>query len=114
MTSIAMRPDLLLVRKRRRLPSNREGVQTNGILIPSGKGKHPLLMYKKQTYTFKVPSNSGVLWHCSRRNRTGCKAFVKTDPDQWHIVMMANNVHCHDAKSAPKRKKRKPQFYEQI
>lgn len=69
-----------------------------GILIPSGKGKHPLLMYKNQTYTYKVMSNSGVLWHCSRRMRTGCKAFIRSLPDRIDIIKMVNDTHCHTPK----------------
>ncbi|CAH2040236.1 unnamed protein product, partial [Iphiclides podalirius] len=70
----------------------------DGVLIPSGKGKHPLLMYKNQTYTYKVMSSSGVLWHCSRRMRTGCKAFIRSLPDRIDVIKTVYDTHCHTPK----------------
>lgn len=79
-----------------------------GVLLPSGKGKHPLLMYKNFTYNFKVVSSSAILWHCSRRNRTGCKAFVRTLPHRMDCVVFANNQHCHTSRFSVPRRVLKP------
>ncbi|CAB3235357.1 unnamed protein product [Arctia plantaginis] len=73
-----------------------EVLDYSAVLIPSGKGKHPLLLYKTHTFAFKVRSSSGVLWHCSRRTRTGCKAFVRTLPDQMDKIISAYEMHCHN------------------
>ncbi|KAI5646663.1 FLYWCH zinc finger domain-containing protein [Phthorimaea operculella] len=80
------------------------------ILIPSGKGKHPLMMYRNHTFTFKVLSASGVLWHCSRRTRTGCKAFIKSLPDKMDVIIAAFDEHCHDARHANPKVELKPKF----
>ncbi|KAI8421139.1 hypothetical protein MSG28_008228 [Choristoneura fumiferana] len=69
------------------------GLPGYSILVPSGKGKHPLLLYKNQTYTYKVLSANGVLWHCSRRTRTGCKAFIKSSPDRLNVLQAVFDEH---------------------
>ncbi|CAH2267955.1 jg8413 [Pararge aegeria aegeria] len=76
------------------------------LLIPSGKGKHPLLMYRNYTYTYKVLSASGVLWHCSRRTRTGCKAFIKSHPDHIDRIQAVFDEHCHHPRLTPSRSKK--------
>ncbi|CAH2040237.1 unnamed protein product, partial [Iphiclides podalirius] len=45
-------------------------------LLPSGRGKHPLLMFNKYTFRRQYALTTGaLLWYCSNRH-SGCKAFM--------------------------------------
>ncbi|CAH2267953.1 jg8413 [Pararge aegeria aegeria] len=63
-------------------------------------------LFWNYTYTYKVLSASGVLWHCSRRTRTGCKAFIKSHPDHIDRIQAVFDEHCHHPRLTPSRSKK--------
>ncbi|XP_069357552.1 uncharacterized protein [Maniola hyperantus] len=52
-------------------------------LLPTRKGKHPLLMYNNYTYKKQRVCVTGkVIWYCSNRH-SGCKAYVESLNDDY-------------------------------
>lgn len=63
-------------------------------LIPSGKGRH-LIMLKK--YTFSQTTKSSRYWSCSKKARLQCTARFKLD--EGHNIISYHLEHNHEPPS---------------
>ncbi|KAG7309834.1 hypothetical protein JYU34_004343 [Plutella xylostella] len=67
--------------------------EVDGHLLPSGRGRHPLLLFHGYTYWWTSKKDS-IFWRCSKRSSLQCMAVVKsrcTTPCRVYQVLGAHN-----------------------
>ncbi|KAG7309841.1 hypothetical protein JYU34_004352 [Plutella xylostella] len=67
----------------------------DGMMVPSSKGKHPMLVFNKYTYCYRECSGSVVRWGCSRRIRGKCKSVLKCAKDAPDTPIAVYGQHNH-------------------